>query len=105
MLFRSIRAAYRQNFDICDELLAGRFGYSRPEGGFFLWLNMSHLGGGRDATVTLWKRAGVKVVPGSFLAQDDAAGSNPGRDYIRVALVHDPATIREALQRIVSVTA
>lgn len=100
-----IRDAYRIKFDICDELLKGRYGYTRPDGGFFLWLDMSHSGGGVEATVTLWKRAGVKVVPGSFLAQDDANGKNPGRDFIRVALVHDPATIREALQRIVSVTA
>lgn len=100
-----IREAYRVKFDICDELLKGRLGYQRPEGGFFLWLDVSRMGGGRDAAVTLWQRAGVKVVPGSFLAQDDADGNNPGRDFIRVALVHEPATIREALQRIVSVTA
>ena len=101
----SIRQAYRAKFDVCDELLKGRFGYARPGGGFFLWLNMKHLGGGTNATVTLWKEAGVKVVPGAFLAQDDPNGFNPGNDYIRVALVHDTATIREALTRIVQVTA
>ena len=41
-----IRQAYRAKFDICDEVLGGRFGYQRPAGGFFLWLDMSHLGGG-----------------------------------------------------------
>ena len=100
-----IRQAYRAKFDVCDSVLKGRFGYQRPAGGFFLWLNMQHLGGGTHATVTLWKDAGVKVTPGSFLAQDDPQGVNPGKDYIRVALVHDTATIREALTRIVSVTA
>ena len=100
-----IRQAYRAKFDVCDQVLAGRFGYQRPAGGFFLWLNMQHLGGGTHATVTLWKDAGVKVTPGSFLAQDDPQGFNPGKDYIRVALVHDTATIREALTRIVSVAA
>ena len=55
------------------------------------------------ATVTLWKRCGVKVVPGAYLAQPGPNGINPGDGRIRVALVHDPATIREALQRIVSV--
>ncbi|NOU06829.1 MAG: aminotransferase class I/II-fold pyridoxal phosphate-dependent enzyme [Hyphomicrobiaceae bacterium] len=100
-----IRQAYRAKFDVCDQLLKGRFDYSRPPGGFFLWLNMSHLGGGRDASVTLWQRVGVKVVPGAFLAAEDAQGVNPGTDYIRVALVHDVATIREALERIVRVEA
>lgn len=99
----SIRQAYRTKFDICDELLTGRYGYRRPEGGFFLWLDMSQFGGGIEATVTLWKRCGVKVVPGAYLAQPGPDGVNPGDDRLRVALVHDPATIREALQRIVSV--
>jgi N-succinyldiaminopimelate aminotransferase len=99
-----IRQAYRMKFDICDELLTGRFGYRRPPGGFFLWLEMSQLGGGLEATVTLWKGCGVKVVPGAFLARPDRHGVNPGERYVRVALVHDPATIREALERIVSVS-
>ena len=100
-----IRRAYTQKFDICDELLAGRFGYRRPAGGFFLWLDMGHLGGAETATLTLWKRCGVKVTPGVYLAHEDRHGINPGRDYIRVALVHNAATIREALTRIVNVCA
>jgi len=97
------RAAYREKFDICDRVLKGRYGYRRPEGGFFLWLNVSQYGGGEEATVTLWKRSGVRVLPGSFLSQDDAAGENPGADYIRVALVQDAPVIEEALTRMVGV--
>jgi N-succinyldiaminopimelate aminotransferase len=100
-----IRQAYKAKFDLCDELLTGRFGYRRPPGGFFLWLDMSHLGNGVDATVTLWKRCGVKVVPGAYLAQPDREGINPGEKYVRVALVHDLATIREALERVIAVKA
>lgn len=100
-----IRQAYRTKFDICDEILGNRFGYSRPQGGFFLWLDVSALGGSVDATVTLWKRCGVKVLPGAYLAQPGRSGENPGENYIRVALVHGPALTREALERIVSVSA
>jgi aspartate/methionine/tyrosine aminotransferase len=100
-----IRQAYRAKFDICDQLLKGRFGYRRPAGGFFLWLDMSHLGSGVDATVTLWKHCGVKVVPGAYLARTNRDGVNPGEKYVRVALVHDLATIREALERVVAVKA
>jgi aspartate/methionine/tyrosine aminotransferase len=100
-----IRRAYRLKFDICDQLLAGRFGYRRPAGGFFLWLDMKHLGGAEEATLTLWKRCGVKVTPGVYLAHVDRHGINPGRDYIRVALVHNAETIREALERIVATCA
>ena len=99
------RAAYREKFAIADALLAGRFGYRRPAGGFCLWLDVSQFGGGANAAVTLWKRNGVKVIPGSFLAQIGRQGTNPGADYIRVALVQDPATIREALERMVEVLA
>jgi aspartate/methionine/tyrosine aminotransferase len=97
------RAAYRDKFDIADKVLAGRYDYRRPAGGFCLWLDMSQFGGRSEAAVTLWKRAGVKVIPGSFLAQTGRDGTNPGADYIRVAMVQDPATIREALERTISV--
>ncbi|MGH6816803.1 MAG: aminotransferase class I/II-fold pyridoxal phosphate-dependent enzyme [Hyphomicrobiaceae bacterium] len=97
-----IRQAYRKKFDLCDELLAGRFGYRRPAGGFFLWLDVSRLGGGVEAAVNLWQRRGVKVVPGIYLAQADRHGVNPGQNKVRVALVHDPVTLRAALERIVS---
>ena len=80
-------------------------GYRRPDGGFFLWLDMSQLGGGEEATLTIWKRCGVKVIPGVYLAHEDRHGVNPGRDFIRVALVHDAATVREALARIVELKA
>ena len=66
---------------------------------------MSQFGGDRNAAVTLWKRMGVKVIPGSFLAQTGRDGTNPGANFVRVALVHDPATIREALERMTRVFA
>ena len=97
------RSAYREKFSISDKVLGQNFGYSRPAGGFCLWLDMSQAGGGVDAAVTLWKRAGVKVIPGRFLAQTGRDGTNPGANYVRVALVQDPATIREALERTMSV--
>jgi N-succinyldiaminopimelate aminotransferase len=97
------RVAYREKFAIADNILAGRYGYRRPAGGFCLWLDMSQFGGGAQATVTLWQRAGVKVIPGSFLAQAGRDGTNPGADYVRVAMVQDSATIQEALERTISV--
>ncbi|MFT3732647.1 MAG: aminotransferase class I/II-fold pyridoxal phosphate-dependent enzyme [Hyphomicrobium sp.] len=97
------REAYREKFRIVDNVLAGRYGYRRPAGGFCLWLDMSQFGGGSQAAVTLWQRAGVKVIPGSFLAQTGRDGTNPGADYVRVAMVQDSATIQEALERTISV--
>jgi aspartate/methionine/tyrosine aminotransferase len=99
------RIAYRQKYDVADAVLGSRYGYRRPAGGFFLWLDLSQFGGGEAATVTLWKRCGVKVIPGAYLAQADQTGVNPGNDYVRVALVETPGLIREALERIVKVLA
>jgi len=99
------RAAYRRKFDVCDAVLGTRFGYRRPAGGFFLWLDMRHFGNGTDAAVTLWQRCGVKVIPGVYLGSDDRFAVNPGEHYVRVALVHDEATIREALERLIEVAA
>ena len=94
------RELYRANFDLAEAMLAGRYGYRRPAGAFFLWLDVSAYGGGEQAAKTLWKGCGVKVLPGGFLARGEADGSNPGADFVRVALVHGPETTGDALTRI-----
>lgn len=95
------RAAYAAKYDVCDACLDGRFAYRRPEGGFFLWLDIGAAGGSEAATLRLWKDCGVKVLPGAYLAEPGRSGINPGADYIRVALVHSPAVVREALERLI----
>lgn len=99
------RAAYRAKYDVCDRILGTRYGYQRPAGGFFLWLDVSKFGGSAQASVTLWQRAGVKVIPGAFLAQAGPDGTNPGAAYLRLALVRDAATVGRALERLVVVLA
>ena len=108
------RRLYAEKFAIADAVLAGRFGHERPAGGFFLWLDMSQFGGGEKAAVTLWKRSGVKVLPGAYLTHGAHAGAggesegadrtarDPGSAYVRLALVQDAATTREALGRMVA---
>ena len=97
------RAAYAEKFAIADNVLGSRYGYKRPAGGFCLWLDVSQFGDGSHAAVTLWKRAGVKVIPGRFLAQSGRDGTNPGEAYVRVALVQTPETIQDALERTIAV--
>ena len=91
------RALYREKFDLALEILDGAFGATRPGGAFYLWLDVDD---GADAAVRLWREAGVRVLPGEYLAQTDAGGGNPGRRFIRVALVHDIETTRDAINRI-----
>lgn len=91
------RDLYREKFDFALETLNGDLGANRPGGGFYLWLNV---GDGTTAAKKLWKESGVRVLPGEFLAKEGANGSNPGKQFIRVALVHDLKTTRNAITKI-----
>ena len=65
-------------FDLADQIIGDRYGYQRPAGGFFLWLDVSRAGrrrGGRPEAVA---RGGLRVIPGHYLARDGADGRNPG---------------------------
>ncbi len=77
------RALYQQKFHLADQIFAGMQGYRPPGGGFFLWLPVED---GEAATLKLWTNTGVRVLPGSYLSRD-VGGQNPGKGYIRVALV------------------
>ncbi len=97
------RRLYSAKFDLADQIVGDRYGYKRPAGGFFLWLDVAKYGGSEVVTKRLWQEAGVRVVPGRYLAREQADGSNPGADYIRVAMVQDSAATAEALHRLVAV--
>jgi N-succinyldiaminopimelate aminotransferase len=96
------RKLYAAKFDLADQIIGNRYGYERPAGGFFLWLDVSQHGGSEIVTRRLWQEAGVRVVPGRYLARNQADGRNPGADYIRVAMVQDKISTAEALHRLVA---
>jgi N-succinyldiaminopimelate aminotransferase len=96
------RALYVQKFDLADQILGNRYGYRRPAGGFLLWLDVSAYGGDEAVTLRLWTEAGLRVIPGSYLAREEEDGFNPGAGYIRVAIVQDRDTTAEALHRLVA---
>jgi N-succinyldiaminopimelate aminotransferase len=98
------RQLYAAKFDLADRIIGPRYGYRRPAGGFFLWLDMKAHGGGETAALRLWREAGVRVLPGRYIGRE-AGGHNPGTDYIRVAMVADRETTAEALHRLVAVLA
>lgn len=97
------QAIYRTNFEIAQEELGNLPGFRQPEGGFFLWMDV---GDGVETALRLWREAGLRVVPGRFLANDAGVGAvpgNPGIPFIRLALVNGPETTRAALKRLASV--
>ncbi|AFO89118.1 aminotransferase class I/II-fold pyridoxal phosphate-dependent enzyme [Phaeobacter inhibens] len=77
------RALYQKKYRIADQVFDGLDGYMAPEAGFFLWLPVED---GEAAALKLWQDTGVRVLPGAYLAQGDGT-ANPGKGYIRVALV------------------
>ena len=97
------RRLYREKFDLADQIIGDRYGYRRPAGGFFLWLDVAAHGGSEKAAELLWREAGLRVVPGRYLAREQSDGSNPGADYIRVAMVQNNEITAEAMHRLVVV--
>ncbi len=86
---------YRAVLPILEDVLKT----SMPDGGFYLWARTV-----QEDTVfarELFKAYNVTVLPGSFLARD-AHGVNPGKGFIRLALVASLAECVEAAERIVA---
>ena len=94
------RDFYQRNFAIAERVLGNRFGFRKPDGGFFLWLDV---GDSEAACIELWRQAGIKVLPGAYLGAADATGENPGSPYLRVAMVHDAETTEAALRRMTDI--
>ena len=90
------RALYQQKFDDAENIFDGRFGFSKPAGGFFQWLDV---GDSCETTKTLWRDGGIKVLPGAYLSRAGTDGVSPGDQFIRVALVHDQETTKTGLTR------
>ena len=92
------RQHYADLFDMAERILGNRPGFYKPPAGFFLWLDV---GDGEKAALELWRDHAVRTIPGAYYTQTDPkTGENPGKPYIRVALVHDLDTAEEGLRRI-----
>lgn len=89
------RRLYRAKIDMAEKFLGDRPGFTRPAGGFFLWLDV---GDGEKAALALWQQAKIRVLPGKYLARDGV-----GDRFIRVALVHDLETTEQALTRLAEI--
>jgi aspartate/methionine/tyrosine aminotransferase len=77
------RALYGQKYRVADAVLGDVPGYEPPPAGFFLWLPVVD---GEAAALRLWRETGVRVLPGAYLSRE-VGGHNPGKGYVRVAMV------------------
>lgn len=96
------RHLYNEKFAAAERILAPLFGPVTPPGGFCLWLDVSRFGDDVDIVRRLWCEAGVRALPGSYLAGTGADGINPGAGFVRLALVEPLAATETALTRLVT---
>lgn len=92
------RRQYAEKFAAVMPLLKDVLSFDAPDAAFYLWARVP---GGDDAAFArgLYEKQHVTVLPGSFLARD-AANVNPGKGFVRIALVDGLEACVEAAQRI-----
>lgn len=92
------RRLYAEKYAAVMPLIRPPLEAHRPGGGFYLWMRTPI----DDAQFTrqLQRDYNVLVLPGSFLGRE-SDGVNPGRNYVRLALVQPLADCVDAMQRIV----
>lgn len=96
---RDNRDRYRAKFAAVVPMLEPVLETRQPEAGFYLWAGVP---GGDDPAFArdLFAATHVSVLPGRYLARE-AHGANPGRGYVRIALVPGLDDCVEAARRIV----
>ncbi|SMH43464.1 aminotransferase class I/II-fold pyridoxal phosphate-dependent enzyme [Maritimibacter sp. HL-12] len=90
------RGLYREKYAVADAVFGDVPGYHPPQAGFFLWLPVED---GETAALKLWTETGVRVLPGAYLARE-VDGFNPGKGFIRVALVAPRDETAQGLERL-----
>ncbi|HZZ92074.1 MAG TPA: succinyldiaminopimelate transaminase [Usitatibacter sp.] len=92
------RRLYREKFATFRAIVGDALPLSMPSAAFYYWVAVP---GGDDLAFTreLFARQHVTVLPGSYIARD-AHGVNPGRGFVRIALVSTVEETVEAAQRV-----
>jgi N-succinyldiaminopimelate aminotransferase len=90
------RARYRDKFNAVLPIISGGMATPTPEAGFYLWPETPI--DDEVFAAELWRRTGVSVLPGRYLARDTPEG-NPGAKRVRIALVAERELCVEAVER------
>ncbi len=92
------RRQYAAKFAAVQPMLAKVMNAPMPDAAFYLWARVPNEDDAAFAR-ELYRNCHVTVLPGSFLARE-AKGINPGKGFVRIALVDGLAQCEEAAQRI-----
>ena len=87
------RQNYDQKYKTAISCFESVHNIQRPQGGFYIWLKVPC--NDEDFVKTLYEKESVLALPGSYLGKEEK-GINPGKGYVRLAVVHDTDTIAKA---------
>lgn len=93
------RRLYDAKFKAVTPLIKQRLDVELPDGAFYLWARTDMPD--TEFALRLYREKHVTVLPGSYLARE-AHGANPGRNFVRLALVASLEECKEAAERILS---
>jgi len=91
------RRLYTEKFAKAVDILKAALPVALPDASFYLWVRTPV--SDTAFAQALYRNYNVTVLPGSFLARE-AHGVNPGKNFVRIALVAELEEAVEAAQRI-----
>lgn len=91
------RRLYTEKFKAVTPMLAEGLEVGMPDAAFYLWARSKQ--SDTELAVKLYRDLNITVLPGSFLARE-AHGLNPGKNFIRMALVASYDECIDAANRI-----
>lgn len=91
------RRLYAEKFNIVTPMLQSILDVEMPDAAFYLWARTKQ--SDTEFALKLYRDFNVTVLPGSYLARE-AHGVNPGKNFVRLALVASLEECVEAANRI-----
>ena len=95
------RALYKEKFALWMTELGDLLDLRMPDAGFYFWIKVPEQFAGDDEVFVkaLYEHANIHALAGRYLSRE-VAGHNPGKGYVRVALVASLEESRKAINRI-----
>ena len=95
------RALYKEKFGLWMDELGELLDLRMPEAGFYFWIKVPESFNYDDEAFVkaLYEQANIHALAGRYLSRE-VNGKNPGKGYIRIALVASVEESREAITRL-----
>lgn len=95
------RQLYQEKFALWMSELGALLELRMPEAGFYFWIKVPEQFSGDDEVFVkaLYEQANIHALAGRYLSRE-VDGCNPGKGYVRIALVASVDESREAINRI-----